>query len=380
MHEIEQVIAGTGRSMVLTRRGAYVWGNVRSVRILPAGQDEESICVSDETAVGHWRYAQDIPQRMNPNGMRWEGVADTSGQLVAWSQGQMFQFAPQIVRDHGAAFVQAVELPGKVRQAWAAEQIAFAALDNGALLAWGDGAYGRLGVPGTAGGRRQPVPVQGVSNVRQLEIGTAHALAVDARGRVWAWGANAAGQLGQGDLRERAAPAWVKLPHAVKAVAAGATHCLALDVKGQLWGWGSNHYQQLDAELPPYVVTPTRMGVVGYRGALQALGAGMHFSAAVTKEGSVLTWGWNGLAQLGRSTEPDQGPRKLELPPVQQISVGRTHVLALTRAGECWAWGDNRFGACQGAAGSTVQTQPHKVELSAIDFDSDVVEAVEVQA
>ncbi len=81
----------------------------------------------------------------------------------------MFQFAPQIVRDHGAAFVQAVELPGRVRQAWAAEQIAFAALDNGALLAWGDGAYGRLGVPGTAGGRRQPVPVQGVSNVRQLE-------------------------------------------------------------------------------------------------------------------------------------------------------------------------------------------------------------------
>ncbi|MBO1996809.1 hypothetical protein J4714_13110 [Staphylococcus epidermidis] len=66
----------------------------------------------------------------------------------------------------------------------------------------------------------------------------------------------------------------------------------------------------------------------------------------------MLTWGWNGLAQLGRSTEPDQGPRKLELPPVQQISVGRTHVLALTRAGECWAWGDNRFGACQGAAGA----------------------------
>ena len=65
---------------------------------------------------------------------------------------------------------------------------------------------------------------------------------------------------------------------------------------------------------------------------------------------------------------------------MQQISVGRTHVLALTRAGECWAWGDNRFGACQGAAGSTVQTQPHKVELSAIDFDRDVVEEVEVKA
>lgn len=380
MHEIEQVIAGVGRSMVLTRSGAYVWGNVRSVRILPAGLDEESICVSDKTAVGHWRYAQDIPQRMNPSGMRWDGVADTSGQLVAWSQGQMFQFSPQIVRDHGAAFVQVVELPGKVRQAWAAEQIAFAALDSGALLAWGDGAYGRLGVPGTTGGRRQPVLVQGVSHVRQLEIGTGHALALDASGRVWTWGANAAGQLGQGDLRERAGPALVKLPHAVKTIAAGATHCLALDVKGQLWGWGSNHYQQLDAGMSAYVMSPERMNMAGRRGALQALGAGMHFSAAVTREGDVLTWGWNGLAQLGRSTEFDQAPRKLELPPVQQISVGRTHVLALTRAGECWAWGDNRFGACQGSAGSTVQPQPHQVVLSAINFDSNVVATVEVQA
>ena len=59
MHEIEQVIAGTGRSMVLTRRGAYVWGNVRSVRILPAGQDERvHLREAIETAVGHWRYAQ----------------------------------------------------------------------------------------------------------------------------------------------------------------------------------------------------------------------------------------------------------------------------------------------------------------------------------
>ncbi|MBO1996808.1 hypothetical protein J4714_13105 [Staphylococcus epidermidis] len=57
-------------------------------------------------------------------------------------------------------------------------------------------------------------------------------MAVDARGRVWAWGANAAGQLGQGICGRELRPLGSSCRTPVKAVAAGATHCLALDVKG----------------------------------------------------------------------------------------------------------------------------------------------------
>lgn len=364
MSELVQVIAGPERSMVLGPAGAFVWGNVRSVRVLPEGIDGASVCIADPTEIGHLRFSQDVPQRLNPHGMDWEGVGDMSGQLIAWAEGKVHRFAPQVVRDHGAAYVGPVELPGAVRHVWTGEHVAFAALEDGRLFAWGDTGYGRLGIGEQAlGAGPTPVVVDGVVDIRQLSSGAAHTVALDGRGRLWVWGANASGQLGQGDLREQARPKQVRLPELIKAMAAGATHTLALDAKGQLWGWGSNHKKQLSAQIAEaYVAAPVRIG--GKASGLKSLSAGMHFSAALTHAGQVRTWGWNGLGQLGRADAAEQGEQVVAVPRIRQISAGRSHVLALTADGACWAWGDNRFGACQGEA--EMRAMPHQVELSAM--------------
>ena len=339
---------------------------------------------------------------------------DAGHSLLAWADGQAYAVAPQ-VRDAAGAVPRPLALGRQdagVRRIWAGEQQAYVQDREGALWGWSDA------MPGAQ-------RVQGLPSVRSVSVGMGHALALDARGQVWSWGANAAGQLGQGDLVQRSRAQRVVLPQgaaAVVAVAAGATHSLALDEKGRLWGWGSNHQGQLDQGLQAaYSPGPVRIAVPER---LSSLAAGLHFSAATTQGGQVLAWGWNGLGQLGQG---DAAPRAgfhavpglaavqqisvggthvlalanyleqmgislpatgnsgqlqlknvaavivtAELPAfaqaaVQQISVGGTHVLALERGGRCWAWGDNRHGACQGEDGAQAQSRPHALALHALN-------------
>ena len=85
---------------------------------------------------------------------------------------------------------------------------------DGRVLTLGDGARGRLGhgedAPG--GGFRSsstPRRVAGLDGLRVVRVacGARHTLCVTDSGLAYVWGANEAGQLGQGDRRDRAAPA-----------------------------------------------------------------------------------------------------------------------------------------------------------------------------
>lgn len=91
--------------------------------------------------------------------------------------------------------------------------------------------------------RMPPVPIITHSFPVQLQVsaGMAFALAITQDGRVYAWGANDAGQLGLGDTRDRSQP--VLIPgnlarHEVVQVACGAEHTVALTATGLLFTWG----------------------------------------------------------------------------------------------------------------------------------------------
>ena len=88
---------------------------------------------------------------------------------------------------------------------------------DGRVLTLGDGANGRLGhgedAPG-GGFRSSSVPrrVAGLDGLRVVGVscGRRHTLCVTESGLAYVWGANEAGQLGQGDRRDRASPARVR--------------------------------------------------------------------------------------------------------------------------------------------------------------------------
>ncbi len=108
---------------------------------------------------------------------------------------------------------------------------------DGSLWAWGANGSGQLGL-GDLRDRARPVSVPGLPPLRAVAAGRAHSLALARDGTVWAWGANGAGQLGLGDLRPRHLPTRVPGLAGIVAVAAQGESSEALALDGTLWRWG----------------------------------------------------------------------------------------------------------------------------------------------
>lgn len=139
---------------------------------------------------------------------------------------------------------------------------------TGTVLAWGDGGNGQLG-NGRAHSSDLPVRVKIPAGVRVTGIGAGSlfSLARTSAGHVLAWGYNAFGQLGNGTTRSSDLPVRVRLPARtrVTAVSAGGGFGLALTATGRIWAWGHNTYGQLgnattaNSTLPALVHLPAAL-------------------------------------------------------------------------------------------------------------------------
>ncbi|MHB8840376.1 MAG: RCC1 domain-containing protein, partial [Candidatus Aquicultor sp.] len=82
----------------------------------------------------------------------------------------------------------------------------------------------------------------------QIASGGYHALALASDGTVWGWGNNMYGQLGNGSTTTDTpirTPVRVISITGVTAIAAGYCYSLALTSDGKVWAWGQNNYGQL---------------------------------------------------------------------------------------------------------------------------------------
>lgn len=229
-------------------------------------------------------------------------------------------------------------------------QAAASAKVSGSLQAWGNGLSGQLG-NGTSTNSDQPVPVElpaGVT-ITAVSAGGKHTLALTSTGQVLAWGNNFHGELGDGSSADSPTPVLVKLPKGTvaTAVAAGDDVSMAVTSTGKVFAWGANQYGQLgdgstqQARLPVAVVLPRGTKVV-------AVGTSYNYSLALTTFGHVLTWGYNGSGQLGTGfATASEIPVRVKLPrgtTVTAVANGGYHALALTSTGQIMAWGNGGFG------------------------------------
>ena len=99
------------------------------------------------------------------------------------------------------------------------------------LYGWGYNANGQLGNGTTTNyGTPQKVSLPSGIKPRPLPSGATHSLAVGSNGKLYAWGNNTNGQLGNGTTNASTTPVVVSLPAGVTAtaVAAGTDHSVAL--------------------------------------------------------------------------------------------------------------------------------------------------------
>ena len=128
---------------------------------------------------------------------------------------------------------------------------------GGRVLCFGANQAGQLGNGSTQGGHT-PVEVSGLSGARAVSTTVDHSCAVDGQGAVWCWGSNGTdsnndgvpetvnGKLGQpAAVKNRYTPARVNGVNHVATVTTGDDHSCALTANGAIWCWGDNASGQL---------------------------------------------------------------------------------------------------------------------------------------
>jgi alpha-tubulin suppressor-like RCC1 family protein len=215
------------------------------------------------------------------------------------------------------------------------------------LYCWGWNYNGQVG-DGTNGNiRTRPVPVGGALRFRQVDLGTSHTCAITTGDLLYCWGWNEFGQLGNGTKSfGRSTPGPVSGNHRFRSVAGGSLHTCAISMAdNRAYCWGSNTSGQLGDGTTSERLTPTPVrGTMRFR----RITAGDH-TCGLNTENRAFCWGTNRYGQLGDGTET---PQRLTPTRVtggrafKEIDAGNRHTCAVTAADfRAFCWGDGRNGA-----------------------------------
>jgi alpha-tubulin suppressor-like RCC1 family protein len=185
-------------------------------------------------------------------------------------------------------------------------------------------------------------PVAAMAGIRVQSVAAArgHCLALGWDGRVYSWGNNVAGQLGNGDGLTKPAPVLVEGLEGVRGGAAAFCHSFAVTHSGVVFSWGMALLPEAEDELRPIIVE----GFGAVRVRRVSANAGIAF--AIGEAGELLSWGDGEHPHLGHGDRQNQpSPKRVEAlrsVRVSGASVGHWHALALAEDGLVYAWGENR--------------------------------------
>lgn len=206
----------------------------------------------------------------------------------------------------------------------AGAQFSLAIRSDGKVLAWGRNNNGQLG-NGDPLFLNSSVPVfvvdTDLTSASAISAGNGHALAIKNDGSVWAWGLNTNGQLGDGTFTDSNIPVQVVntfLTNAT-AISAGSLFSLAIRNDGTVWAWGINAAGELGigTNTPIEINEPIQTINTNLMSSVASISAGGQFSLARKHDGTLWAWGFNDVGQLGDGTNrPSAEPVAVALAPV----------------------------------------------------------------
>jgi alpha-tubulin suppressor-like RCC1 family protein len=306
------------------------------------------------------------------------------------------------------------EVSAKIQQIACGEEFTLFLFDSGRVFGIGKNTFGQLGV-GDCVDRYTLTETLLPEPVNEIGVSDDTAYALSASGNLYLWGDNRYRQAENSETAAITQPVLrTGLPGTFKQFALGWTAAFLLTEKDEVYGWGNKlaltNLEDYEYD-PIYQATPLlqnkqfapnlpaepliRMEMIaagsgGYMGITKdrtlfaswkvnvsdpfldlgtenivQLALGGVFEALLTKKGDIYLLGDNVFGELGFGDhQVRETPERLSFAdhPVQSIAVGPHHILALTKAGEVFAWGNNQDRQL-GLNGSEEVLTPIRVDL-----------------
>jgi len=215
---------------------------------------------------------------------------------------------------------------------------------DGRLFCWGYGANGQLGAD-MSNGVRDSIVQEGTASTDWVSVsaGKAHTCGVKANGKLFCWGKNNHGQIGDGSTTERRKPTEIESGDLHwRLVSAGQEHTCGVTIDGRLFCWGNDYPGNLATQPGTSPLSPNEVGPGDDDWFTVSVGS--THACAIKSDGRLFCWGRNNHGQIGT------GNRTTTYWPTQeasaenewvQVSAGDEFTCAVKSNGSLFCWGMN---------------------------------------
>ena len=236
---------------------------------------------------------------------------------------------------------------------------------DGTLWAWGANDSGQIGDNTQGINRSSPIQIGTLATWSSVAAGSAHTLAIDTAGKIWAWGKNSVSfQLGLNDAVDRSSPTQIGTLTTWSSVSAGRLHSAAVDTAGKLWTWGNNANTNgaLGDNTAANKSSPVQIGTLT---TWSSVSAGGNQTGAVKTDGTLWAWGLGTSGQLGDNTAATKSsPVQIgTLTTWSFVNVGLSHSAVINTDGTLWAWG---LGTTGQLGDNTAATKSSPVQIGTL--------------
>lgn len=245
--------------------------------------------------------------------------------------------------------------------------------EDSTLWSMGSNEFGQLGIGNTLSAF-SPQLLDSTIKWEKIQAGSHHSSAIKNDGTLWTWGVNDKGQLGVGGFLNSPLPTQVQVSGICKSVALHTFHTLAIFDSGngaKLYAWGENYSGQLGNGTT--INSPVPIEVVqnnSPNSSWKTVAAGQFYSAAIRSDNTLWVFGLNEMGQLGPNLAQGIYSLPVEFEPGStwlDIKAGDSFCYGVKDDFNVYTWGNNMLGVL-GTGNTQPQTAPYLLG-NASNFD-----------
>lgn len=301
-----------------------------------------------------------------------DGLAlSSSGQLYSWGRSDSYL--------HGYYYdVEALPYPDnwigglfdlnegeKIVEIEATTETFMALTNQNRLFTWGNNYSGLIG-NGTNTSSYTPLDITnqfGLSDsdyITQISGGNYHAAVLTQSGRLFTWGSNSNGRLGDGSSTDATSPIEILYSDLIEendwivGISMGGNHSGFYTAENRLFLWGSNFYGQFGDGTNTSSSVPKEIDLSGLslgEDHIVSLEVGRNLNTAIlTASGRLFTWGYNYFGLIGDGTTTNTVvPHEVTISlqsedKVKSVDLGYRQAVVLTESHRIFTWGSNSSG------------------------------------